>query len=209
MSGAINGDTGSTNFFDNAPQSRDEDWFRFTVDAPIVTITITGVPNNIRIQGMVEDEFGSEFLTINNSRIESVTAGTSATGQFNNLEPGKEFILKIKDNPSSPFSLNNNPNLYTLTINGAVTSLSPSVLGRQLRVYPNPARDQLVVDLSELPVADQRGTLYVYNTLGQLLRTEPIPTPTHRLDVQALPPGLLLLEYRTNSQRITQTIVRE
>jgi len=65
----------------------------------------------------------------------------------------------------------------------------------QLRLYPNPAREWLNVELPQ----GGRGQLALYNAQGRLLKTQSLDTAQEAwpLDVSALPAGMYLLLYRS------------
>jgi hypothetical protein len=65
----------------------------------------------------------------------------------------------------------------------------------QLRLYPNPARESLSVELPE----GGRGQLALYDAQGRLLKTQSLDNvpETWPLDVSALPAGMYLLLYRS------------
>lgn len=72
----------------------------------------------------------------------------------------------------------------------------PPGLATALLVYPNPARD--VITLRVMLARPQRTTLAVYDALGRRVLAEdlgalPISKHTHRLDLDALPPGLYVV----------------
>ncbi|HRJ15917.1 MAG TPA: T9SS type A sorting domain-containing protein, partial [Saprospiraceae bacterium] len=65
----------------------------------------------------------------------------------------------------------------------------------QLRLYPNPAREWLNVELPE----GGRGQLALYNAQGRLLKTQYLDAVPEvwPLEVSALPAGMYLLLYRS------------
>jgi hypothetical protein len=64
-------------------------------------------------------------------------------------------------------------------------------LFRQIRVYPNPANDVLIVQLPELPV---EWRLRLYNLVQQEVSTHNATNEIIEMDVRHLPSGIYLLE---------------
>jgi hypothetical protein len=64
-----------------------------------------------------------------------------------------------------------------------------------LRVFPNPAREQMMADWSQSMLAPDE--LQLFNSAGQLVRQYPLPDKQARLELQLgkLPPGLYLLVF--------------
>ena len=77
---------------------------------------------------------------------------------------------------------------------------------RQTKIYPNPARDILYIELNgENYIIEAR----VINTLGQVMETQKISADTGRfkLDVSTLTPGVYALELKGNKNTVNITRV--
>ena len=75
-----------------------------------------------------------------------------------------------------------------------------------LSVYPNPATDQLRV---QLPAGSQAGQLSLVDGLGRVVRRQPLPAGTRQAEVavRGLPAGLYLLRVRQGPQVQTQKVL--
>lgn len=91
-----------------------------------------------------------------------------------------------------------------------VTSVAETAAPKPLRVYPNPAREQLHIELPAL--SEQSVTLRLLNAQGQLLRSEErlVTGPSAQLEeLGSLPAGLYLLQLEAGGRRYFARFVRE
>ena len=91
-----------------------------------------------------------------------------------------------------------------------VTSVAETAAPKPLRVYPNPAREQLHIELPAL--SEQSVTLRLLNAQGQLLRSEErlVAGPSMQLEeLGNLPAGLYLLQLEAGGRRYFARFVRE
>lgn len=68
-----------------------------------------------------------------------------------------------------------------------------------LLIYPNPNNGEFVIDAIDNVGAQVK----IYNTLGELLRTENIVEETHRISLQGQPKGLYFLEIKNEKHNVT------
>lgn len=76
-----------------------------------------------------------------------------------------------------------------------------SSLAQNLKLYPNPASDQVVVE----SIAD--GKLEIYSHAGQLIKTENLVRGSHIIDVSAMEAGLYFLRIHANEELITKKLL--
>lgn len=90
------------------------------------------------------------------------------------------------------------------------TSLTELPGSTQLRVYPNPANEQLTIELPEQ--TSQKLRLRLFNAQGQLLRDEEY-TPSDKAlqldELGGLPAGLYLLQLEADGRRYFARLVKE
>ncbi|MDX1909394.1 MAG: PKD domain-containing protein [Bacteroidia bacterium] len=91
------------------------------------------------------------------------------------------------------------------------TGLETFTAGEVLGLYPNPAADQIELSLEMQEAADL--TLSVRNLMGQTLsvteRAASLGSQTIRLDVNALPQGIYVLDLEANGQRVSFRFVKQ
>lgn len=91
-----------------------------------------------------------------------------------------------------------------------VTSVAETATPKPLRVYPNPAREQLHIELPTL--SEQSVTLRLLNAQGQLIRSEEhlAAGPSMQLEaLGSLPAGLYLLQLEADGRRYFSRFVKE
>ncbi len=92
-----------------------------------------------------------------------------------------------------------------LVVRDTTTYQTPTAIGNVDReldfiLYPNPAQNELTIQFTELV---NRGALSykVYNTMGQLVKTQPLATDRlNKLNVTALPAGIYTMQLYTNGK---------
>lgn len=122
------------------------------------------------------------------------------------------LILNIAIQPIIPPSFTESAMVidYVRVYQLDVTSVAETAAPKPLRVYPNPAREQLHI---ELPAwSEQSVTLRLLNAQGQLLRSEErlvTGSSTQLEELGSLPAGLYLLQLEAGGQRYFARFVRE
>lgn len=122
------------------------------------------------------------------------------------------LILNIAIQPIIPPSFTESAMVidYVRVYQLDVTSVAETAAPKPLRVYPNPAREQLHI---ELPAwSEQSVTLRLLNAQGQLLRSEErlVTGPSTQLEeLGSLPAGLYLLQLEAGGRRYFARFVRE
>lgn len=122
------------------------------------------------------------------------------------------LILNIAIQPIIPPSFTESAMVidYVRVYQLDVTSVAETAAPKPLRVYPNPAREQLHI---ELPAwSEQSVTLRLLNAQGQLLRSEErlVTGPSTQLEeLGSLPAGIYLLQLEAGGRRYFARFVRE
>lgn len=74
-----------------------------------------------------------------------------------------------------------------------------------IKVYPNPAKEILTVDLGNLPIANT--TLRLYNLVGELVLEKQVSSKLEKLELYNIPSGIYTLVITSSSNQITKKIV--
>ena len=81
---------------------------------------------------------------------------------------------------------------YATIFNGVGTGVSETANSNTFNVYPNPAQQQVTVDFGNSP---QKGTLFVYNALGQLQMQQEIANAQRvTLNIASFPAGIYFVQ---------------
>jgi hypothetical protein len=80
------------------------------------------------------------------------------------------------------------------------------VATRFLRVWPNPAREELRINL---PEGCTNGRIELFNSLGSLVASETAQGSVKVLDVRALPAGTYFLRFQHGSEWIIASCIIE
>ena len=89
-------------------------------------------------------------------------------------------------------------NVINLTVSEITVNWQQSLL-----IYPNPFKEFIVI---ETPVAI---TLNVRNLLGQVLYSKPISNGKNHISLEFLVPGVYLLEFEKNDERVVQKLIKQ
>jgi hypothetical protein len=102
----------------------------------------------------------------------------------------------------------NPPVLYTHTIYLSTTAnpgtSTTTLANNSLQLFPNPAKNTLHFQLPNNQAAD----LLLFNTSGQIIRQE-LNFQEQSLNIQDLPKGLYLLQFRQNGSIFSQKFIKE
>jgi photosystem II stability/assembly factor-like uncharacterized protein len=201
----------NTNVFGAIPAVTDEDNYKFTLNqTATVTITLTGLPANYRL----------ELLTNTGALIQSSNnASTANETIIRNLATGV-YKVRILAANSSAFS----PNCYTLKVESSIL-LSKSATGNSIGVesdnnnnlekaaagimYPNPANDQLNVDVSSF---NDVFSVLITNKEGfvQSRRDNIGDNKLINFNVSDLPPGIYFVQiFSVTKELKTLKLIKE
>ncbi|MEM8901692.1 MAG: S8/S53 family peptidase, partial [Bacteroidota bacterium] len=90
----------------------------------------------------------------------------------------------------------------------ASNEFSRAPQSRKLSVYPNPVKETLYLNLTDIGTTE--ATVVVYNHMGQLMMTENIDTNSQRgLDFSGLKTGLYMVEIVSGEYREIKSVVHE
>jgi hypothetical protein len=136
----------------------------------------------------------------------------TATLTFNNTQAGT-YTLTVTNpdgqSSSCTFGYCGGPGAI---VSGRMVD-QPTLQNFSMRIYPNPARAQVLLEISS-PV-NQEGSLEMYDNLGRLVKREAMSVSAgisqKTLSISSLPAGSYLLQYRDNQQTIIkkQQLIKE
>lgn len=95
-------------------------------------------------------------------------------------------------------------NMLTITTERLILGLKESDLGNGFSFQPNPANNKLEVVLN-----DDKGTIRLYNILGQLQFTQEINAKITQLDVSNLTAGTYFAVFQTQSEMFRKQFIKE
>jgi hypothetical protein len=171
----------------------------------ITTVTVSKAPlvitanDAVRDFGKANPQFTLSYSGFKNGEDEGVldllpTASCAA----NETSPAGDYAITLSGG-------NDNNYIYTL-VNGklTVTALSgiEDVVANQLRIFPNPAKEELFIK-SDLPVKNVK----IYTLSGDLLISK--DNFNEKISVSALPHGVYLLKVHTDKGVAVSKIVKE
>jgi Secretion system C-terminal sorting domain len=91
----------------------------------------------------------------------------------------------------------------TITLTDCVTGLDESAQEELFTIFPNPASDFLVVELTD----DYRGAIEVMNEVGQLMRSQKLQEKVNRIDIRGLSKGMYFIKITLKDQCYLQKII--
>jgi hypothetical protein len=125
-------------------------------------------------------------------------------------------VIDLRQQPSYPFTVASaaavNTTRFELVFSPQQTlATAPAALAQQVALYPNPATGSTTLALpASLGSAAITATLV--DALGRTARTLTLPaqgTPTHTLDLRALPAGVYALRLSTSAGTIVKKLTVE
>lgn len=86
------------------------------------------------------------------------------------------------------------------------TSLNESIANSIIELFPNPCQEYIQVRLTERSMT--KGTMYLQNSLGQVIRELQINTNSLTIETSTLPTGLYYITLMSNNQIHTRRILK-
>jgi hypothetical protein len=109
--------------------------------------------------------------------------------------------LKYLNTSSSFYSTPNNPN-YALGMDSSIcwplSNVQFTMSNEQLKVYPNPAFGNVIIDVGELT----KNNIYIINTAGQVLYNQIPKTVKTTIDVNQWANGVYFVRYGSAVKRL-------
>ena len=85
----------------------------------------------------------------------------------------------------------------------AITNVNSFSSDEQLKIYPNPARDYVYLDLT------QNAHIQIFNQNGQLIKSFDLgSSSTHYINIKGLTPGVYFIKAKISSKTLTQKLIK-
>lgn len=151
----------------------------------------------------------------------SVTSYTNVKIPFHNGLPADSVIISINSSSHNHDTSNTQYAAYVgsvLKIDNMTFASQKMVLGvnnvtdaGEIKVYPNPARNQINVNLSD--ISDALEKLAVYDLSGRLMSSQVysggVRSVTENIDISSFSSGIYLIEVTTGNGRFYQKVCKE
>jgi len=97
-------------------------------------------------------------------------------------------------------------NMYHMITEGLVSSTSKPTSEINLKVYPNPARDFLNIEMNSK--TNLPAKVKIFNSMGKLVHALPIKNSMNHIDLSNFPEGLYTLVCSTSTEIFTTSIIK-
>ena len=124
---------------------------------------------------------------------------------------GNSFVTGFFRSSPVPFGNNNltisgGTAVFTAKLNNSVGIDELSINNNGLRIYPNPVKEKIIIDISD-NYTD--GKLEIYNIIGAKVLTSYLDKSTGIYDISALSNGVYLIKVNTGDNILTGKFVKE
>ena len=181
--------------------------------AATYTVTVTDANGCMAMQSYAVNEPTALSLNITHNNMDSATANVSGgtapytynwsnsgtTATVGNLMTNTTYMVTVAD-----------ANGCTImdSVNIAFINVSTVSAVNNLSMFPNPAADQVFVDLDLATIAPVQ--IHITNAVGQLVSTQVlgnIQTQRVELSTKDLPDGLYLVQFQIGEEQVTQKLI--
>jgi hypothetical protein len=119
---------------------------------------------------------------------------------------GQSYIALANGNYSVCFTDSSGCKSCSPVLNYNLFSIQVNTTGHQeIQVFPNPVKDVLTVLTDNV----EEATLLLYNTLGEEVFSSPVTDKRSQVDMKELPPGMYILQVRSQSGLSNARIIKE
>ena len=180
-------------------------------------ICLNGLVNPIQYTNLTLENFTLENVPEYNwlyARKESQSNTTSININFNNVRYGTRFIQQsdFKTIGTVNLSFDETGDKYMGMMNPdeeGECACEPSMYNNYtenatLKVYPNPAKTFVNVELAEL---DKQASLSLYNATGQLVISKNISNISERINLTDLQKGFYIIKVQNGTQTYTESLL--
>lgn len=152
----------------------------------------------------------------------SCCKGVPESGILPYIDPGIDVYLALNVNPKAISGMGilklylyeaGNPfsgDTLTWVVNSTATGLNQPDIQSTVTIFPNPASEYVMIDRNAVHSATSSNTIFLYNSLGQLLIERKIDSVWEKLDITALPNGaykVVITDDKRN--QISKTLIIE
>ena len=154
---------------------------------------------------------GTQHWTVTSNTVSGSVRTIIATRALNTGD-ANDYTFSSNPNPISLiWAYGSTANSYTLSYHGGrgVTSAN-FTLGNndfvlsEFMMYPNPAKDYVTIDLSDLT---SNATVFIYDYLGRLVKKELLNTTSSRLETSNLQKGTYIIKVDSEKGLASKTLI--
>ena len=154
---------------------------------------------------------GTQHWTVTSNTVSGSVRTIIATRALNTGD-ANDYTFSSNPNPISLiWAYGSTANSYTLSYHGGrgVTSAN-FTLGNndfvlsEFMMYPNPAKDYVTIDLSDLTT---NATVFIYDYLGRLVKKELLNTTSSRLETSNLQKGTYIIKVDSEKGLASKTLI--
>jgi hypothetical protein len=171
----------------------DNDYYKFTIStAGTITVSLTTLPANYQLA--LHNSSGAQMAISqgNGTASETINSTVAAGNYFARVFP--------KGNVSNATSC------YTLNIITGTASDLNSNNGFNIRLFPNPARNQLNVLINGL---ENNTSIRIFDIMGKQVMQQVTGTSVTQLDISKLASGLYLMKIQDGEKNSSMKFVKE
>lgn len=160
--------------------------------------------NSIYLTGMVNGTTNYDYATIKFSPAGSMSNVLLYNGTNNDVDLPQSILFKnnFVYVTGSSFGINSQADFTTLKYDSSTLAAASFVnSSSNIKVYPNPAKDQLSIDLSGMnSSALDSITAALYDITGRFIAVYPLPTAVNEIAIQNLVPGTYFIQIKAAGQ---------
>lgn len=134
------------------------------------------------------------FTVLTTMAFSSASQTVSYTYDGSGNRTRREIVMSRKNAP-------NRAGIYDIHVEDKLSD-------RDVRIYPNPTRGMLRVDIPDY-LPDDYGQIHLYNLSGQTILTTSIHSSSTTLDISARQNGVYILHISLNGKSISWKIIKE
>ncbi|WP_223608236.1 S8 family serine peptidase [Chryseobacterium sp. OSA05B] len=177
----------------------DLDYYKFTVPQGTYTVNLTELSHDIDVE--LQNSTGTKLVVSEN--------GNTTNEQISKTLSAGTYYLKVYGYQS--FNANS---CYKLRVtNNATNSVFatgselPSGKGDQLKVYPNPAKDQINVRLTIK--GEKTSVIKIYDVSGKQVLTQNAVNGENTINISRIPAGSYILSAESDSQKLSHKFIKQ
>lgn len=176
----------------------DEDFYRFDgVENETINIQISNVPDDMNLRVFIYDAWQNNLgdFTANVGQNFSATFIPAITDAY---------YLRIYNDTT-----NEDTQAYSLTLFDNTCPLTgiKYMAKESIQIYPNPSQNEIFVTVNDVALAN--GRLTIYSAVGKQLYTTITNNGVNKLNIEAFPEGILLVEFVADDVKVIQKLVKE
>ncbi|AWM14120.1 hypothetical protein DI487_09845 [Flavobacterium sediminis] len=172
-------------------------------DSLTFTVAATGATS---YQWEVSTDGGSTWMALNDNFANPDVSGSTTntlTVSGNNMIMVNGYLFRVLIGGTAICTIPSDSALATVTLGTETFSAN----GKEVTIYPNPFRNEIIVDL--LHITTTGTSLEIYDSNGRLLKDQKLSTTQNRIDMHDLPSGLYLFRIISDERTWTQKVIKQ